>query len=401
MNYLNFTKKALSVLALPPKGQRFLYHDTEVSKLALRVTSTGKKTFVVVKRVGRQVNWVTVGTFPDISVEQARAETNKLVGQYASGDNPAEARRALKSEPTLAEFFQLYGERHGQNKLSWKDDQQRFRSYLHESLGNKRLSEITRQMIAAVLGEAQKAGKAVGTVRLIRALASHIFSKAVEWGYLEQDPAQGIRIAGKVTIRDRFLQSDELARFFVAVEEEPSLTRDLILLALLTGVRKANMCAMHWSNVDLDGAVWRIPKTKNGDPQNVPLSQNAIEILQARKEGDGGTGFVFPGRGKTGHLVEPTKAIIRVFVRAGIPYGRKIPDGVTLHDLRRTFGSWQAISGTSLHIIGKSLNHKSPQATAIYARLNIDPVRRSVNTATDAMLKAAGRKTLSANKQAG
>jgi integrase len=401
MNYLNFTKKALSSLALPPKGQRFLYHDAEVSKLALRVTSTGKKTFVVVKRVGGQVNWVTVGTFPDISVEQARAETNKLVGQYASGNNPAEARRVLKSEPTLTEFFQLYGERHGQNKLSWKDDQQRFRSYLQEPLGSKRLSEITRQMVATVLGDAQKAGKAVGTVRLIRALASHIFRKVVEWGYLEQSPVQGISVEGRTASRDRFLQKDELARFFAAVEEEPSLTQDFILLALLTGVRKANMCAMHWSNVDLDGAVWRIPRTKNGDPQNVPLSQSAIEILQARLESDGGTGFVFPGKGITKHFVDTRTAIKRVLDRAGIPYGRKVENGVTLHDLRRTFGSWQAISGTPLHIIGKSLNHKSPQATAIYARLSIDPVRESVNTATDAMLKAAGRKTLLANKRAG
>jgi len=401
LSYLNFTKKTLSSLALPPKGQRFLYHDTEVSKLALRVTSSGKKTFVVVKRIGGQVNWVTVGTFPDISVEHARAETNKLVGQYASGDNPAEARRALRSEPTLVEFFQLYGERHGQNKLSWHDDQQRFRSYFQEPLGDKRLSEITRQMIATVLGDAQKTGKAVGTVRRIRALASHVFRKAVEWGYLEQNPAQGISVEGRTVSRDRFLQSYELGRFFTAVEQEPDLTRDYILLALLTGVRKSNLCAMHWDHVDLGGGVWRIPMTKNGEPQNVALSPSSIEILNARKAKYGNTGYVFPGSGVTGHYVEPRKAVQRVMERAQIPFGRNTPDGVTLHDLRRTFGSWQAISGSPLHIIGKSLNHKSPQATAIYARLSIDPVRQSVNTATNAMLKAAGRNTLLANEQMG
>jgi integrase len=60
-----------------------------------------------------------------------------------------------------------------------------------------------------------------------------------------------------------------------------------------------------------------------------------------------------------------------------------------IHDLRRTLGSWQAKTGASLAIIGKSLNHKSHQATAIYARLDLDPVRQSVNTATQAMLAAA------------
>ena len=63
-----------------------------------------------------------------------------------------------------------------------------------------------------------------------------------------------------------------------------------------------------------------------------------------------------------------------------------------IHDLRRTLGSWQAKTGASLAIIGKSLNHKTHQATAIYARLDLDPVRQSVNTATQAMLEAAGVK---------
>jgi integrase len=91
-------------------------------------------------------------------------------------------------------------------------------------------------------------------------------------------------------------------------------------------------------------------------------------------------------------MVEPKNAVIRVMERAGIPYGRNDPNGVTLHDLRRTLGSWQARTGASLAIIGKSLNHKSQQATAIYARLDLDPVRASVNTATAAMMEAGGMK---------
>jgi integrase len=64
-----------------------------------------------------------------------------------------------------------------------------------------------------------------------------------------------------------------------------------------------------------------------------------------------------------------------------------------IHDLRRSLGSWQAITGASLPIIGKSLGHKSPDATMIYARLSLDPVRQSVNTATAAMMEAGGMKT--------
>lgn len=69
--------------------------------------------------------------------------------------------------------------------------------------------------------------------------------------------------------------------------------------------------------------------------------------------------------------------------------GVRIPD-LRIHDLRRTLGSRQAKTGASMAIIGKSLNHKSHQATAIYARLDLDPVRASVEKATSAMLEAAG-----------
>jgi len=67
----------------------------------------------------------------------------------------------------------------------------------------------------------------------------------------------------------------------------------------------------------------------------------------------------------------------------------RIPD-LRIHDLRRTLGSWQAKTGASLAIIGKSLNHKNMATTAIYARLDIDPVRESMARATSAMLLAAG-----------
>jgi integrase len=59
-----------------------------------------------------------------------------------------------------------------------------------------------------------------------------------------------------------------------------------------------------------------------------------------------------------------------------------------IHDLRRSLGSWQASTGASGFVIGKSLGHKSQQATQIYARLNLDPVRDSIEKATQAMMTA-------------
>jgi len=393
MTAIRFGKIALQGLALPPAGKRLTIYDTKVSKLALRVTAAGAKTFYVVKRAGTEMAWVKLGTFPEMTVEKAQAEAERILGEFATGANPAQARRAFKAEPTLTEFFAEYGTRHGAKKLAWAADQQRFRDYLQKPLGDRKLTTITRAMVARIVSDAEKAGKAVATVRNIRALASGMFSKAIEWGYLDTNPVQGVRVAGLKVARDRFLQPDELPRFFAALAEESNATmRDFILLALLTGARRANVCAMHWREIDLAAGNWRLSVTKNGTPQTVTLCPEAVEILKARQESTAG-GYVFPGTGATGHMVEPKKGVVRIMERAGIPYGRNEADGVTLHDLRRTLGSWQARTGASLAIIGKSLNHKSQQATAIYARLDLDPVRASVNTATAAMLEAGGLKS--------
>ena len=82
--------------------------------------------------------------------------------------------------------------------------------------------------------------------------------------------------------------------------------------------------------------------------------------------------------------MDPRKAWLRVLKRSGL-------SNLRMHDLRRSLGSWQAITGASLPIIGKSLGHTDQSATAIYARLTVDPVRASVNKATVAMMKAGTR----------
>lgn len=424
----NFTKTALTNLTPPEEGRTTVY-DVSVPKLALRATAAGTKTFYVIKRLGQKMEWVKLGVFPDMTVEMARNEAQAKLGMFAGGDNPAQVRRKLKAEPTLDEFFEEYGERHGRKKATWRDDQQRFRDYLAAPLGKTKLSEVTRESVGRILSKMDRAGKAGATVNQVRALISGMFNKAIEWSYVAHNPVQGIKLRPTVK-RDRFLQTNELPRFLNALLAEGNhIIRDYLLLSLLTGARRENVLSMRWDQVDLDGAIWYIPKTKNHLPQHVPLSQDAIAVLQARKEG-ATSPFVFPGTGKTGHLVEPKKGWQRVFDRdeslqlieriraargcfdlsegedcatvveqarqkaAAMKLdvdGARLPHAV-IHDLRRTLGSWQAKTGASLLVIGKSLNHKSQQATLIYARLDLDPVRESVKAATDAMLAAAGVK---------
>jgi integrase len=394
-NSLNFTKESLLSLPIPDAGKRVVYLDTKAIGLQIRVTSSGAKTFSVYRRIKNgQPERVTLGRFPTMTVEQARKLAARVNAEIEEGSNPAQVKRAHREELTLGELFKEYGDRHGAKKRSWRTDQSLYANHLRV-LAPLKVSAITRAAVTRILSNAEKSGLAGATINGIRALVSSIYGRAEEWGYVtkDQNPASGIKMREKVK-RDRFLLADELPRFFQSLAQEENITlRDYILLALLTGARRSNLLAMRWRDVVLGESVWRIPMTKNSDPQNVTLCPEAVKILVERKEtASGDTVFVFPGHGASGHIEEPKKAVIRVMQRAGIPYGRNVENGVTLHDLRRTLGSWQAKTGASLVIIGKSLNHKSPQATAIYARLDLDPVRASVNTATAAMLEAGGVK---------
>ncbi len=379
----NFTKAEIDALPLPEKGKRDAYQDTKINGLHLRISSTGIKTFSVFKRIkGGNPERVTLGRYPDMTIDQARKKTMQINLAIAEGQNPAEVKRGLKSELLFCDLFDQYIERHSKpKKKTWTEDLEKYKNHLDKPLGKMRLSAIDRASISLIHSHITKAGRPFAANRTL-ALISSVFSWAISVGLWENNPALGIR-RNKERSRDRFIQGDELPRFFQALADEPNETvRDYILISLLTGARKSNVCSMRWQDINFDRAEWRIEETKNDTPQTLTLSPEAIQVLMNRKPHDQAE-FVFPGTGKHGHLAEPRKGWERILKRAEI-------ENLRIHDLRRTLGSWQAKSGASLAIIGKSLNHKNTNTTAVYARLDLDPVRDSVNTATSAMMTAAG-----------
>lgn len=387
MPKLRFKKTDLLAIQPPTDKPATDYYDTEVSKLVMRVTKGGTKSFYVVKRAGTAIVWLKLGTFPDMTVEQARGAAIKALAEFVGGTNPAAIKRALKAEPTFSEtmtdFLEGKRKRDGtpiapKTKRDYSDLVR-----LHFGpLAKRKLSAIERTDVKALHTKLTKAGK-LGQADKCVALVSSVFMYMLDTEqYSGTNPAERVKKNPPMQ-RDRFIQPDELPRFFEALAGMPSPTmRDFFLMALLTGARRANVCSMRWADLDIQSGIWRIAMTKNGTPQNVTLSPEAVVVLEGRERSGE---WVFPGDGATGHIVEPKKAWAALLKAAGL-------ENLRVHDLRRTLGSWQARTGASLPIIGKSLNHKTHQATAIYARLDLDPVRQSVNTATSAMMEAAGLK---------
>lgn len=385
---INFTKKTIEALPSPTKSVRAYYHDTKETGLSVSVTRAGSKTFFVRKRIDGADERITLGRYPDLSIENARKLAAQTKGSIAMGKNPQAEKRAIRDEMTFGKLFELYMERYSKKyKRSWKYDEREVNKHLSHWFGRK-ISRITNEDVHKLhteLGETSGRYQANRILERVRA----IYNKAIEWGWNGRNPALGVKKFREQS-RDRFLLPEEVARLFDALAKEENVTaRDFILMALLTGARKGNVLAMRWKEINMEHHIWRIPDTKNGEPHNVPLSPQAMEILHKRRKVQELTEqesvYVFPGDGVDGHLADPKKAWYRLLEVAEI-------ENLRIHDLRRTLGSWQALQGTSTAIIGKSLGHKSQQSTAVYERLTLEPVRQSVQSATEALFMAAKKK---------
>lgn len=376
----NFTKKVLADLPLPLTGKRAYYYDSKTRGLAVCVLPSGKKTYFVYRKINGRPERINIGNINDFSPEQARGIAAEINAQIARGENPAQKTRLAKSEITLGELFDEYLNRYAKiHKSSWLEDKRQFNCYLAH-WKQRKLSNIRRNDLQKLHQEIGNNNGHYAANRLL-ALISSLFNRAKEFSLWDKiNPADGIK-KFKEKSRSRFLQSDELPRFFQALSEEPNESaRDYILLSLLSGARKANVLAMQWQEINLELGLWTIPKTKNGEAHTIPLVPQALEILKNRYQNKKNE-WVFASHSKSGHFADPKKAWQRILERAGIT-------DLRIHDLRRSLGSWQASTGASLAIIGKTLAHKNVNTTAIYARLNIDPVRDAMNKATQAMWDA-------------
>ena len=385
---MQFTKARIAALE-PVPGKRITVYDETQKGLCIRVTPAGAKAFYCVRRVEGKVEWVRIGDATSVSIETARTRAAEIINDIARGTNPAEQKRIRKAEMAFSDLFSEWvKDCIAREKKSLGKDQDNYRLHL-QGLARKKLSDIQRNDIRKLHTTLSvRSGRILANrvLALVRALFNFGI-KTLDIPNLT-NPAAGLKM-NREESRDRRLHPDEMPKFFeaLAAEENPDM-RDYVMLSLLTGARRSNVLAMHWQEIHLERGTWTIPgsKAKAKDNITVPLTDAAVDVLQARAEATGAQGWVFPGAGKTGHLVEPKKGWQRLLQRAGI-------EDLRLHDLRRSLASFQIDAGVSLAVIGKGLGHHSQQTTAVYARLAQDPVADAWQKGTDAILVAAGVKS--------
>jgi integrase len=376
-----FTMERLRTLP-PPSTDRATYHDSTTAGLILRITINGVKSFYRYGRVQGRPTRVLLGTFPAMSVDDARKACTAATAKIDQGRDPHAERIAQRREHTLAalwEHWWAHALAHKKPK-SQLNDRHLWESFL-KPWQSRRLTSIHQADVRALHSKVGRENGPYAANRVLSLLGA-MYVKAREIGFEGEKPTRGVvRFSEKS--RDRFLRPDELEAFFKALHSSAvtETMRDFFFVALLSGQRRSNVEGMRWRDVSFELALWRIPGafTKEGNPIVAPLSAPALEILKRRRKADPTGQWVFPSRSKAGHVTEPKGAWKRLLAEAGL-------SDVRLHDLRRTLGSWQALGGSSLQVIGQSLGHGDLRSTQVYSRLTLDPVRESINAATAAML---------------
>lgn len=281
----------------------------------------------------------------------------------------------------MEDLFRDYIENHAKQKAkTWQVMEKDFARNIGP-LKRKRavtVSNADARKLHADLKRLRGSYTANRTTQLMRA----VFNKATKRGLFDgPNPFTSVDLEPEQP-RDRFLTSAEIQRLLSAldlVDQESAggrypYFRDFILMSLLTGQRHSNVLAMHFEDIDCDQMTWTIGagETKSKSRYVVALGPREVELVLRRKAALGG-GYVFPGDGKTGHIVEPKRAwtSLRMIVLGdSSDEGKKLgalklktEEGFTLHDLRRSLWAALANSNVNVALIKGALNHKDAKTT--------------------------------------
>jgi integrase len=370
---LKLTELRIANLSNPQVGVAYIY-DTVTPSLAIRVTSAGARSFVIVKKIRGRAQRITLGRFPGLRLDDARQAARTIAGEIAKGDDPVALRRAARARKMkLADLWPSYLSHLKQRNRTWRRDKQRWESEVSPALGKKALAEITRSDCQGLIDRIG-ADRPIAANRVAAFLAAFL-NFAVRSDRLAVNPAKGL-IRFQETSRARVLKSDELENLLKALEEEGEPWASVFLMLLFTGARRGSIISMRWEDIDLGAAVWTIPAqvAKNKTATPIPLTEPALNLLRQQLVRSAGEPWVFPSAIGRGHVVGLPKAWARVLRRAGIK-------NLRIHDIRRSVGTAMARTGASPHLIATGLGHRSIASAKAYVRLAGEDARKALGDA--------------------
>jgi len=385
---MRFTDKGIA--ALKPKAERYEVWEAGKTSLGVRVSTRGRKSWIYMYRFGGRARRMTIGTYPPLTLANARVLQAKAKESKEEGEDPGLAhiakRRAERQAHTVADLVEEYLAKHARpNKRSAANDERILKKEVIPVWGRRKAKDITRRDIIRLLDSVVDRGSPVMANRLLT-IVRRMFAFAVERDILGATPCVLIRAPTKETPRDRVLSAAEIATFWHGLEKASMtpLTRLSLKLMLVTAQRRDEVVSAAWSEFNLSDGVWEIPalRSKTRNAHRVPLSPLACDLLGQVQELGQGSLWLFPSPRVDG-LMAPlsvTHAMRNNLSRIGI-------DNATPHDLRRTAASNMTEMGIPRLVVSKVLGHSDGSITAIYDRFEYWPQKKQALDAWSARLE--------------
>lgn len=277
--------------------------------LSLLIEPNGSKSWRFRYRYAGKPKMISLGVYPTITLADARSRRDDARKLVAEGKNPSEVRKeqkiALQTESESV-FEKIATEWHQMKSAKWSagyasDIMEAFQNDIFPYVGTRPIGEIKPLELLNVLRKIEKRG-ALEKMRKVRQRCSEVFRYAIATGRAEFNPAADLSSALEVHQSNHFpfLKADELPDFLRALDSYTGsrLVQIATKLLMITGVRTIELRAALWSEFDLDNAIWEIPaeRMKMRRSHLVPLSTQALDLLEELKIMTGNYRYVFPGR---------------------------------------------------------------------------------------------------------
>jgi integrase len=252
------------------------------------------------------------------------------------------------------------------------------RVHLVPFFGTRALDDIDVDLVDLFIADKRAEGKAPKSIRNYLGLLHAIIAFSLRRNWCSANAVAAVDKPRHQRRRDiRYLNGDELRALLVATTDTPlgTLERTLYLTAAMTGLRRGELLALRWEDVDFDAGLIRVRRTFSrgqfGTPKSssswraVPLAAEVSDALyrhsrESRFRGNSDLVFAHPERGGTLDPSRVRKRFIRTAERAGLR-------PVRFHDLRHTFGTRLAAAGAPLRAIQEWMGHSDQRTTLIYA----------------------------------
>jgi integrase len=382
-------RNAVRALPTPKEGERRVF-DEELVGFGVRLRAGGKRTWFIQYRVAGKQTTYTLGDVEKIDPAKARAEAKSKLAMAQLGTDPQATKAGARagSSNTLAKVSDLYLDHVREStKPATAEAIERSLTKHWAPLRSTPLAQITLADVAAQL-KVIKSERGPIAANRGRAYLSGLYSWAMGEGIATANPTVAANRFDEEP-RDRKLSDTELVEIWNAAGGDTDYGR-IVRLLILTGQRKSEVGSLGQSELDLGGRLWTVPRerTKNGNANEIPLSDPALKILRAAVSDAGDRPMLF-GRLGTGFSgwskakVELDGAVIEARAekaKAG-KAAKLIP--WTIHDLRRTFSTGLAEQGVPPHIIETILNHVSGHKAGVAGIYNRATYRPEVRQALD------------------